>query len=482
MRSSSKRGGARPKLAAVLSIATALTIVAGWMAPAAHAAGGDLVPQAPAAPTRISAVAGDHSAVVYWDPPSDDGGVAISEYEVRAEPSGTTLTFDGTTTTGEFDSLENGVATRFVVTASNAMGRSAPSDASAAVTPRGVARFVIRHQPDHRIVYGTSSLVKADLITKGGLGVPNQRVELLARLRPSTKWRTVKAGFTNDRGRVALKTTLPGSAALRLHHPASIVAAPDADVRNVVVAKRIRVRAGNTRTRLGMPVIVRGRVAPDQTVGSGVRLQQKVDGTWRQVASGNMVTRERFRIRWDPRHVQRYKLRVVKGSDSRRAAGISSTWRHRVDPETAADIAKDILRNKRIDLERVHLSGGGYLASPHDNIVDVSQGRRARHSCHGGAPCGSTRIDLRVLHAIRDLGTRADVTISEIAGGVHSSGSDHYSGRAIDITWVNGRHVGAGASYDMVVNRCRAYGAKVIFTPGYDPYGGHQNHVHCAWK
>jgi hypothetical protein len=153
-----------------------------------------------------------------------------------------------------------------------------------------------------------------------------------------------------------------------------------------------------------------------------------------------------------------------------------------VDPETAADIARDILHNKRIELARVHLSGGSYLGSAHQNVVDVANGRRARHSCHGGAPCGSSKIDLRVLSAIRDMGARRSLTVSELVGGVHSGGSAHYTGRAVDITWVNKRHVGSGGSYGMVVDLCRANGATRVFTPSNDPYGGHHNHVHCDWK
>ena len=83
---------------------------------------------------------------------------------------------------------------------------------------------------------------------------------------------------------------------------------------------------------------------------------------------------------------------------------------------------------------------------------------------------------------MRDMGTRGKVTISEIAGGVHAGNSAHYSGRGLDINWVNGRHVGSGANHEMVVKRCRAYRAARIFSPTNDPHGGHHNHVHCEWE
>ena len=366
----------------------------------------------------------------------------------------------------------------------NGAGDEDPSGATDAPTndaPRAAARFVVVDQPPARVVYGTSSKVMATLVMEGDVGVPLQTVELLAKIRPSTQWRRVASSLTDTQGGVTLRATLPASAALRLHHPSSIVAAPDLAIRSVVVAKRVTVAAGRARTRVGMPVVVRGRVAPAQPVRSSVLLQRQVSGSWRKVASGRMITGARYMIRWIPKRAGSYRLRVVKPSDAMRAAGTSSVWRHRVDPETAADVARDIRRNKRITLAKVHVSGGGYLGSPHENIVDISNGLPARHSCHGGAPCSSTRVNLRLLQAIRDMGTRGALTVSEIAGGVHTGGSAHYSGNGLDITWVNGRHVGAGASYGMVVDRCGAYGASVIASPSNDPYGSHHDHVHCAW-
>jgi hypothetical protein len=74
------------------------------------------------------------------------------------------------------------------------------------------------------------------------------------------------------------------------------------------------------------------------------------------------------------------------------------------------------------------------------------------------------------------------IEVSEVAGGSHAPNSDHYRGRAVDIDRVGGRAVGGGAAYGVVVRLCRAYGAKTIYDPGYDPYGGHANHVHCGWR
>lgn len=435
----------------------------------------------PGRPSIRSVKPGDRSARVSWTPPLRDGGAALTGYVVTAKPSGETVTVGAGTTTARVAPLKNGESTRFTVTAVNAAGGGRPSEGSARVTPLSIARLKVKDQPRRRIVYGTGSNVRAALVTPGGEGIPGQVVELLAKSSRSHRWRRVASSVTNHRGRVSLRTTLDGSAALRLRHRGGGVITRSADVRRVVVAKRVSVTSGHEPKRLGMEVVVRGRVGPLQKVGSRVGLQRRVAGSWRRVALGRMVTKARYQIRWSPKRVGRYRLRVVKDGDPGHASGISSPWLQRVKPETAADVAHDILQNRRITLAKDHESGGGYLGSAEQNVIDVAHGRRARFSCHAGAPCGSTRISLRLLKALRDMGTRASLEVSEIAGGVHSGRSDHYSGLAMDITWVNGRHVGGGADYSMVVDRCHANGATQVFSPSYDPYGGHDDHVHCGW-
>jgi hypothetical protein len=435
----------------------------------------------PGAPAIATVSAGDGTALISWTAPAEDGGAPVSRYEITAQANGMVTSFDGALTSGTISSLENGVATSFTVSAVNSAGNGPPSDASALVTPRAVAKIVVRRRSSSRLLYGAPTKVKAAVVSHGE-AIAGEMVQLVAKPRPSTRWRVVESGLTNARGRVVLRTSLPRSSALRLRHRRSGLDAPDMSLEPVRVAKRVHVREGASTTKLGTPVLVHGRIAPKQSIGARVQLQQRRSGSWRKVASGPMVTRENYRIRWKPGRTDRFRLRVVRRGDVRLASGKSAVWTHRVRPESAADIAKDILRNDRIALAKIHVSGGGYLGTPHQNIVDVAAGRPARHSCSGGAPCGSTRLDLRLLQAVRDMGERGRITVSEIAGGIHAGRSDHYVGRAIDITWVDGRHVGWGAHYHMVVERCRAWNSEQVFTPANDPYGGHHNHVHCAWK
>ncbi|NMO49956.1 hypothetical protein HH310_01935 [Actinoplanes sp. TBRC 11911] len=88
---------------------------------------------APGAPTVVSASAGNAQATVSFIAPVSHGGAAVTGYTATASPGGVTGTCTGSpcTVTG----LTNGVAYTFTVHATNSVGSSAESSASASVTP-----------------------------------------------------------------------------------------------------------------------------------------------------------------------------------------------------------------------------------------------------------------------------------------------------------------------------------------------------------
>ncbi len=89
---------------------------------------------APSAPTGVSAVTGDGQVTVAWTAPASTGGSPITGYTVIASPDGQTCqTTDALTCTVQ--GLTNGTAYTFTVTATNAIGESPASDASAPVIP-----------------------------------------------------------------------------------------------------------------------------------------------------------------------------------------------------------------------------------------------------------------------------------------------------------------------------------------------------------
>lgn len=435
----------------------------------------------PGAPRIGVPTAYDGAAVVRWTAPEDDGGAPVLRYVITATPSGVSVDAPGDARSVTLTGLGNGVASTFRVAAVTLAGSGAPSAASTAVVPRMPARLVVVAQPIARVRFGTATVVDAALRGPADIALADQRVELLAKVVPSKVWRRVAAGTTDGSGRVTLRAALPATAALRLHHPPGVIAAADVHPRSVTVTPRLTAAAGATTVRLGATITVRGAVAPAHPVGSAVWLQRYVSGAWRTIATGRMTSTKSYALRGRPAYAGGYTLRVVKPMHADHGAGASLPWRHLVKRETVVDVAREIVRNRRITLAAVHVGGIRDLAHPRQNGADLAAGRPAHRSSYGNAPGGYTSVDIRVLRAIRAMGARGSVTVSEIVGGDHARGSKHFSGRAVDISWVNGRHVGPGSGFQRAVDACRAHGANVIFSPAYDPYGGHHNHVHCQW-
>jgi len=87
----------------------------------------------PAAPTHISAVAGDGQATVAFTAPTDNGGSAITGYEVTAAPGN--AVYFGLSSPIVVAGLSNGTSYTFTVKAINAAGSSLFSTASNSVVP-----------------------------------------------------------------------------------------------------------------------------------------------------------------------------------------------------------------------------------------------------------------------------------------------------------------------------------------------------------
>jgi subtilisin family serine protease len=91
-------------------------------------------PSAPSTPRNIRGSAGDQSAVLYWEAPLDNGSRTITSYVATSSPGSKTCSSTGALTC-TVRGLTNGVAYTFSVTATNSIGTSSASVASAPVTP-----------------------------------------------------------------------------------------------------------------------------------------------------------------------------------------------------------------------------------------------------------------------------------------------------------------------------------------------------------
>jgi hypothetical protein len=98
--------------------------------------GGQATP--PTVPSVVTAIGGNAQASVSWTAPSTSGGSAITSYTVTSLPGGLTATVSAPATAATVTSLSNGTSYTFTVVATNALGASAPSSPSNAVTPATV--------------------------------------------------------------------------------------------------------------------------------------------------------------------------------------------------------------------------------------------------------------------------------------------------------------------------------------------------------
>jgi titin len=100
----------------------------------------------PGIPTRVSAIAGNASALVSWSPPVDTGGAPISSYTVtviqQTIRTATTVTVAAPDSSAVISGLTNGTNYSFSVHASNAGGSGMESTPSNTVTPTAAAAAV----------------------------------------------------------------------------------------------------------------------------------------------------------------------------------------------------------------------------------------------------------------------------------------------------------------------------------------------------
>ncbi|MFN8614075.1 MAG: peptidoglycan-binding protein [Vulcanimicrobiota bacterium] len=164
-----------------------------------------------------------------------------------------------------------------------------------------------------------------------------------------------------------------------------------------------------------------------------------------------------------------------------------TTWRYSLGPSTLAPfqrtaLAQAILANSAISLASQHPSGVTDHAFARLNMQDTAAGGEAQRSSYQGAPGGTVALSLRMLTAMLSLAVDYGFQfhVSEIAGGSHSPNSWHYEGTTMDVSIINGVHVGEPGDVSVAFRAAgRTLGATEILGPG---DAGHADHVHLAWN
>jgi len=148
-----------------------------------------------------------------------------------------------------------------------------------------------------------------------------------------------------------------------------------------------------------------------------------------------------------------------------------------------AQLAQQILSNSRITLDTRSTTPNG---NPRQNILDTANGLPATSGCYDFSKCGSTvYLSTKMLQALLTLANDGNsFHVTSFAGGKHSSGSDHYLGRAVDIGIWNGKSLSSpNSAHTAARNALIAAGSSPsqTFNAYNDPKHGHDNHVHAAF-
>ena len=171
----------------------------------------------PAAPTSVTATAGNAQATVSWTAPAALSVLPITDYTIQySSNSGSTWTTftraASTATSATVTGLTNGTAYTFKVSATNGIGTGSYSTPSSAVTPAAAAAitYANKYGPGSYSVAGTGTITAT--VTDTGPGYADTRLWLLINSSGTLAY-TVTASSEDgyDGGRLYMTSSSPNS-------------------------------------------------------------------------------------------------------------------------------------------------------------------------------------------------------------------------------------------------------------------------------
>lgn len=159
---------------------------------------------APAAPSGVTGVAGDNGVALAWTAPTMTGGRALVSYTATALPGGASCTVLAPITTCDITGLTNGVNYTFTVTATNTIGTSTPSLATAAMKPISPAASNVTFEIVIAVVVGDPVAGGSAEFSSTGLE-PSSPWDLVVRSTP----RVLSSGTSGAAGTILGNAVIP---------------------------------------------------------------------------------------------------------------------------------------------------------------------------------------------------------------------------------------------------------------------------------
>lgn len=299
---------------------------------------------ASAAPTNLTATAGNHGVTLQWDQVSEIGGAPyLDYYDVEGSTTGTSFTsydenYDTSdaTVTDTITGLTNGTTYYFKIRAENGIVDGTYSTV-VSVTPHGptqASAFSALSPAVKTIAAGTAVSLSATLTNAvSHAPLPNATVNVLTRPGHSGTFGTLTTTSTGPTGVAKLTVTPTRDVQYELSYAgAAGHGAVTSSISTVTVDRVVTAALTKKKVKHHKSVEVYGAIAPASS-GVTLSLQREVKGKWKTVAAAktrkqrlpNGKTEIGYVVKYRPKSKGKQALRVACPATTANGAGTSTT-------------------------------------------------------------------------------------------------------------------------------------------------------------